>query len=210
MKWIKRFLIFVAAIFSSFLLVFSVTLANYFIKGDFMRANKYVKTEIQIKKPEEVKKQIEKKKPTRKPNRQKSTSRSPKSGPRFAMDLNAVGGSDGAVINDELVTGIRGGGFTKETGDVDEKPTSRSLPSFSPPQSIRDNEQDALLRLSFCVDVQGRVYDIRVLEEVPVGKGLAQSGKQALSQMIFTPAKKAGRAVPFCGMEQPFEIKFRD
>jgi hypothetical protein len=210
MKWIKRFLIFVAAIFSSFLLVFSVTLANYFIKGDFMRANKYVKTEIQIKKPEEVKKQIEKKKPTRKPNRQKSTSRSPKSGPRFAMDLNAVGGSDGAVINDELVTGIRGGGFTKETGDVDEKPTSRSLPSFSPPQSIRDNEQDALLRLSFCVDVQGRVYDIRVLEEVPVGKGLAQSGKQALSQMVFSPAKKAGRAVPFCGMEQPFEIKFRD
>ena len=171
MKWIKRFLISVAAIFSSFLLVFSVTLANYFIKGDFIRANKYVKTEIQIKKPEEVKKQIEKKKPTRKPNRQKSTSRSPKSGPRFAMDLNAVGGSDGAVINDELVTGIRGGGFTKETGDVDEKPTSRSLPSFSPPQSIRDNEQDALLRLSFCVDVQGRVYDIRVLEEVPVGKG---------------------------------------
>lgn len=210
MKWIKRFLIFVAAIFSSFLLVFSVTLANYFIKGDFMRANKYVKTEIQIKKPEEVKKQIEKKKPTRKPNRQKSTSRSPKSGPRFAMDLNAVGGSDGAVINDELVTGIRGGGFTKETGDVDEKPTSRGLPSFSPPQSIRDNEQDALLRLSFCVDVQGRVYDIRVLEEVPVGKGLAQSGKQALSQMVFSPAKKAGRAVPFCGMEQPFEIKFRD
>lgn len=210
MKWIKRFLIFVAAIFSSFLLVFSVTLANYFIKGDFMRANKYVKTEIQIKKPEEVKKQIEKKKPTRKPNRQKSTSRSPKSGPRFSMDLNAVGGADGAAINDELVTGIRGGGFTKETGDVDEKPTSRGLPAFSPPQSIRDNEQDALLRLSFCVDVQGRVYDIRVLEEMPVGKGLAQAGKQALSQMTFAPAKKAGRAVPFCGMEQPFEIKFRD
>jgi len=210
MKWIKRFLVFIAAVLSSFLLVFSVTLANYFIKGDLMRANKYVKTEIQIKKPEEVKKQIEKKKPTRKPNRQKSTSRSPKSGPRFSMDLNAVGGSDGAVINDELITGIRGGGFTKETGDVDEKPTSRGLPSFSPPQSIRDNEQDALLRLSFCVDVQGRVYDIRVLEEMPVGKGLAQAGKQALSQMIFTPAKKAGRAVPFCGMEQPFEIKFRD
>ena len=55
-----------------------------------------------------------------------------------------------------------------------------------------------------------RSYDIRVLEEVPVGKGLAQSGKQALSQMVFSPAKKAGRAVPFCGMEQPFEIKFRD
>ncbi len=210
MKWVKKFLFLIVAILSSFLLVFSVTLANFFIKGDLMRANKYVKTEIQIKKTEEVKKQIEKKKPTRKPNRQKSTSRSPKSGPRFSMDLNAVGGSDGAVINDELVTGIRGGGFTKETGDVDEKPTSRGLPSFSPPQSIRDNEQDALLRLSFCVDVQGRVYEIRVLEEIPVGKGLAQSGKQALSQMIFTPAKKAGRAVAFCGMEQPFEIKFRD
>ena len=210
MKWVKKFLFLIVAILSSFLLVFSVTLANFFIKGDLMRANKYVKTEIQIKKTEEVKKQIEKKKPTRKPNRQKSTSRSPKSGPRFSMELNAVGGSDGAVINDELVTGIRGGGFTKETGDVDEKPTSRGLPSFSPPQSIRDNEQDALLRLSFCVDVQGRVYEIRVLEEIPVGKGLAQSGKQALSQMIFTPAKKAGRAVAFCGMEQPFEIKFRD
>ncbi len=107
MKWIKRFLIFVAAIIAQFLLVFSVTSANYFIKGDFTRTNKYVKTEIQIKKPEEVKKQIEKKKPIRKPKHKKSMSFS-KNQVSFSMDFNAVGGSDGAVINDELVTGIRG------------------------------------------------------------------------------------------------------
>ena len=210
MKWVKKFLVLLVAVLSSFLLVFSVTLANFLIKGELFRTRQYVKTEIQIKKPEEIKKQIEKKKPTRKPNRQKSTTRSPKSGPRFSMDLSAFGGTDGAVINQELVTGIRGGGFTKESGDVDEKPFSRGLPSFLPPQSIRDNEQDALLRLSFCVDAQGKVYDIKVLEETPTGKGLVQAGKEALLQMTFAPAKKAGKAVPYCGMEQPFEIKFRD
>ena len=54
------------------------------------------------------------------------------------------------------------------------------------------------------------VIDIKVLEEAPAGSGLAAAGREALSRMTFAPAEKAGKAVPFCGMEQPFEVKFRD
>ena len=84
------------------------------------------------------------------------------------------------------------------------------MANFQVPPKIRDNEIDATLRLGFCVDAGGHVYDIKVLEESPAGSGLAAAGREALSRMTFTPAEKAGKAVPFCGMEQPFEVKFRD
>jgi hypothetical protein len=69
------------------LLVFSVTMANLFLTGKVFHEKKYNKTEIAIKKVDEVEKKVEKKKPARKPNRMKSNSRSPKAGPRFAMNL---------------------------------------------------------------------------------------------------------------------------
>ena len=47
-------------------------------------------------------------------------------------------------------------------------------------------------------------------EESPAGSGLAQAGKDAIARMTFAPAEKDGKAVAFCGMEQPFEVKFRD
>ena len=97
-----------------------------------------------------------------------------------------------------------------EKGDVDKKPESHAYPNFQVPAKIRDNEIDAMLRLSFCVDASGRVYDIKVIEESPAGSGLAQAGREALGRMKFEPAEKGGKAVPFCGMEQPFEVKFRD
>lgn len=43
-----------------------------------------------------------------------------------------------------------------------------------------------------------------------VVEAIMQAGKDALSRMTFEPAEKAGKAVPFCGMEQPFEVKFHD
>ena len=102
-KFFKRFTILLAAILASMVLVFSVTMANLFLTGKIFHEKKFVKTEVSVKKVEEVEKKIEKKRTARKPNRQKSNSRSPKAGPRFAMALGAVSGTAGAAINSELV-----------------------------------------------------------------------------------------------------------
>lgn len=209
-KLSRRLLVLLAAMLTSFLLVFSVTVANLFISGKMFQEKKFVKTEVSVKKVDQVEKKVEKKKPARKPNHQKTTSRAPKAGPRMAMNLAVAGMGDGAAINEDLVANFRGGALSGESGDVDKKPNSRSLPNFQVPPQIRDREMDAMLRLSFCVDASGRTYDIRVVEETPAGVGLAQAGKEALSRMTFEPAEKAGKSVPFCGMEQPFEVKFHD
>jgi protein TonB len=209
-KLFKRFSILLAAILASMLLVFSVTMANLFLTGKVFHEKKYNKAEVAIKKVDEVEKKVEKKKPARKPNRMKSNSRSPKAGPRFAMNLGAASGTAGAAISEDLVADFRGGALSTEKGDVDKKPESRAMPNFQVPPKIRDNEMDAMLRLSFCVDVSGRAYDIKVIEESPAGSGLAAAGREALGRMTFAPAEKDGKAVPFCGMEQPFEVKFRD
>lgn len=209
-KILKRFSVLIVAIFSSCLLVFSVTVANLFLQGKIFNERKFVKTEVAVKKVEEVQKKQEQKKPARKPNRQKLNSRSPKAGPRMAMNLGVAGQSGGAAISDELVADFRGGALANENGDVDKKPSSRAMPQFQVPPQIRDREIDAMLRLSFCVDASGHVYDIRVVEESPAGSGLADAGREALKRMSFEPAEKNGKTVPFCGMEQPFEVKFRD
>ena len=209
-KIIKRSLLLLAAVLCSLLLVFSVTLANMFLTGKIFHEKKYTKTEVSVKKVEEMEKKVEKKKHSRKPERQKTSSRTPKAGPRLAMNLGVASGTAGAAINEELVADFRGGAMSSEKGDVDKKPESKSMPDFQVPQQIRDREIDATLRLSFCVDVGGRAYDIRVIEESPAGSGLAAAGREALSRMTFAPAEKDGKAVAFCGMEQPFEVKFRD
>jgi len=209
-KIIKRSLLLLAAVFCSLLLVFSVTLANMFLTGKIFHEKKYTKTEVAVKKVEEMEKKVEKKKPARKPERQKTTSRTPKAGPRLAMNLGVASGTAGATINEELVADFRGGSMSSEKGDVDKRPESRTMPDFQVPAQIRDREVDASLRLSFCVDVGGRAYDIRVVEASPAGSGLAAAGREALGRMTFAPAEKGGKAVAFCGMEQPFEVKFRD
>ena len=209
-KIFKRSVLLLAAVLCSLLLVFSVALANMFLTGKIFHEKKYTKTEVSVKKVEEMEKKVEKKKPARKPERQKTTSRTPKAGPRLAMNLGVASGTAGAAINEELVADFRGGAMSSEKGDVDKKPESRAMPNFQVPPQIRDREIDATLRLSFCVDVGGRVYDIRVIEESPAGSGLAAAGREALGRMSFAPAEKDGKAVAFCGMEQPFEVKFRD
>ena len=209
-KIFKRFTILLAAILASAALVFSVTMANLFLTGKVFHEKKYTKTEIAVKKVEEVEKKIEKKKPARKPNRQRSNARSPKAGPRLAMNLGAVSGTAGAAISDELVADFRGGAPSTEKGGGDKKPEGPALPNFPVPPQIPDGEIDAMLRLSSCVDGSGMAYDIQVLAESPAGSGLAAAGREALGRMTFAPAEKAGKAVPFCGMEQPFEVKFRD
>ena len=59
-RFLKRFTILLAAILVSMVLVFSVTMANLFLNGKIFHERKFVKTEVAIKKIEEVEKKIEK------------------------------------------------------------------------------------------------------------------------------------------------------
>lgn len=197
------------SLLASLLLVYSIPIVNVLVKGEWHGEKKYTKTEVRIVKNDIKPPPPKPQQPTRKPNRANPTSRSPQAGPRFAMDLDVVGGSQGASVPADIIAKQSGGG-SQGQGDVDQKPTSRTPPSFQPPASIREKEIDATLRLSFCVDVSGRPYDIRVVEETPTGMGLATAGIEALSRTTFQPARKGGTAVPFCGLEQPFEIHFKD
>ena len=143
------------------------------------------------------------------PQRAKPMQTAAKAGPRFAMDL-GVGGIGGAAVSVDIVNRPSGGGGAEggEDGDVDEKPSPAMPPPFRVPPEVKSAERDAYLVLSFCVDPSGRPYDVRVVEEKPPGLGMGQAGREALRQTTFAPARKGGLAVAFCGLEQPFEVKF--
>jgi hypothetical protein len=143
------------------------------------------------------------------PSRAKPMQSSVKAGPRFAMDL-GVGGLEGAAVSVDIVNRPSGGGgqAAGESGDVDERPTPTLPPPFRIPAEVKSAEKDAFLVMSFCVDPSGRPYDIRVMEEKPSGLGMAQAGREALRQTSFSPARKGNVAVAYCGLEQPFEVKF--
>ena len=144
------------------------------------------------------------------PAKAKPLQTSVKAGPRFALDL-AVGGLNGAAVPPDIVNRSSGGGGGKgESGDVDEKPSPVFPPPFQIPPDLKTAEKDAYLVLSFCVDPSGHPYDIRVAEEKPPGLGMAQAGREALRQTTFSPAHKSGLPVAFCGLEQPFEVKFNN
>jgi len=194
---------------TSVVLVFSIPILNTFIKGGFSLEKTYTKTEVSTIIQENPPEPPKPKEVTHKPQRQNTNSRTPKAGPRFAMNLDVVGGSGGAIVPTEIIAEKSGTG-NLGSGDVDEKPALKSSPRFQPPQAIRDGEINASLRISFCVNTSGKPYDIRIVEETPAGKGLANAGRDAIMGMQFAPAKKGGNAVAFCGLEQPFEIKFRE
>jgi len=209
---IRKIAVFLLAVSVSFGLLISIPMLQHWLKHGNTE-KQYTKTQVALTKqlqPDQKLKQLE----TRhQPKRSTPTDRNIKAGPRFAMDLGVAGGSaGGATISNSLLRPPGGGGSEDGVvnGDVDEKPSMRGAPAFQAPQSIRESETDAMLRLSFCVDANGRPYDIRVIEETPAGKGLADAGRQALNQASFAPARKGGNAVPFCGLELPFEVKFRD
>ncbi|MDR1811442.1 MAG: hypothetical protein LBQ87_01310 [Candidatus Fibromonas sp.] len=209
MKNLRKLIILILAAITSIFLVFSIPVLNMIIKGDFITEKTYNKTEVKMLNQEKPPEPPKPKETTRKPSRQNTNSRTPKAGPRFAMNLDVVGGGGGAVVPNELVA-MKSGTGNLGSGDVDEKPALKSSTRFQPPQAIRDGEINAVLRISFCVNTSGKPYDIRIIEETPAGKGLANAGRDAIMGMQFTPAKKGGAAVSFCGLEQPFEIKFRE
>ncbi len=211
MKSLRKLILLILAAITSVFLVFSIPILNMLIKGEFKSEKTYAKTEIKMLNQEKPPEPPKPKEATRKPSRQNTNSRTPKAGPRFAMNLDVMGGDGGggAVVPNELVA-MKSGSGNLNSGDVDEKPVLKSSARFQPPQAIRDSEINASLRISFCVNSSGKPYDIRIIEEIPAGKGLANAGRDAIMGMQFAPAKKDGASVPFCGLEQPFEIKFRE
>jgi protein TonB len=208
-KTFRKFIILIIAAMTSVFLVFSIPIMNVLVKGNFKTEKTYNTTEVKMMNQEKPPEPPKPKETARKPSRQNTNSRTPKAGPRFAMNLDVMGTGDGVAVPKNLIA-MQSGTENLGSGDVDEKPSLKSSPRFQPPQAIRDGEINASLRISFCINTNGKPYDIRIVEEIPTGKGLANAGRDAVMGMQFAPAKKDGIAVSFCGLEQPFEIKFRE
>ena len=169
-----------------------------------------IAAQVSLKTLEAQRPELKPRRALRQPQRARPSPTMLKAGPRFAMDL-GVAGAGGAAAPLELVNRKSGGGGRAAGDDnqgVDERPAPSFPPPFRMPPEVKAREKDAYLVLSFCVDVSGRPYEIRVAEERPPGLGMGAAGREALQQTRFAPAKKNGIAVPFCGLEQPFEIKF--
>jgi outer membrane biosynthesis protein TonB len=209
-KAIRNFLIGLVALALSMAVTVAIPLLNHWINGEGPGKGKpRIVAQVSMKTLESARQTEQPRRKLKEPTRAKPVQASMKAGPRFAMDL-GVGGLEGASVPVNIVNRPSGGGGEAqgESGDVDEKPTPTMQPPFRLPAEVKAAEKDAYLVLSFCVDPTGRPYDVRVAEEKPAGLGLAQAGREALRQTSFTPAKKAGVPVAFCGLEQPFEVKF--
>lgn len=207
-KLIRNILIGVVALFLSALLTVIFPLLNQAIQSGPEKGPRIV-AQVSLKQVETARQAEQPKRKLKQPNRAKPMQTMVKAGPRFAMDL-AVGGLEGAAVPVDIVNRPSGGGGSEggEDGDVDEKPKPTAPPPLRIPREVQLAERDAYVALSFCVDPGGRAYDVRVTEEKPSGLGMAEAAREALRQTTFTPARKAGLAVAFCGLDQPFEIKF--
>ena len=77
---------------------------------------------------------------------------------------------------------------------VDQKP--RVLRKVDPkyPEAARRANREAVVIVSFTVDVDGKAIDIEVAE--PKGFGFDQAAVDAIKRWRFTPAKKGGESVP--------------
>ncbi len=201
----KKMIIGLLSLGISVLLILSIPLINFWITAETHKKKEKVIPNVTLKKVQLQKKKERPKRKLKRPKPKKPSRTRLKSGPRFAMDL-AVAGASGVNVDMELTnrSGSRGG----SQGDVDDKPMADFPPPFRLPREAKNAEQDAYVVLSFCVDVGGRAFEIKVIEEKPVGLGLGRAGKEALSKTRFSPAMKDGAPVSFCGLEQPFEIKF--
>ncbi len=207
---VRNFFIGVVALLLSLAVTVAIPLLNHLIRGEGLGKGKTrIVAQVSMKTLESSRQTETPRRKLKEPTRAKPVQASVKAGPRFAMDL-AVGGLEGASVPVDIVNRPSGGGGEAqgESGDVDEKPAPNMPPPFRAPSEVKAAEKDAYLVLSFCVDPSGRAYDVRVVDEKPAGLGMAQAGREALRQTSFTPAKKGGLPVAFCGLEQPFEVKF--
>lgn len=209
-KLARNAFIAVAALFLSALLTVAIPLLNHVLyQRDGGGGKPRVVAQVGLKRLDEARPAEPPRRKLKQPQRAKPMQSSVKAGPRFAMDL-GVGGLEGASVALDIVNRPSGGGgqAASDDGDVDERPAPAMPPPFRLPAEAKAAEKDAYAVLSFCVDASGRPYDIRVAEEKPPGLGMGAAGREALRQTQFSPARKAGLAVAFCGLEQPFEVKF--
>jgi hypothetical protein len=187
-----------------------IPVVNHLINsGESGKGGPRIVASVSLKQVESARQAEQPKRKLKQPNRAKPMQTNMKAGPRFAMDL-SVGGLEGAAVPVDIVNRPSGGGGEAqgESGDVDEKPMPTMPPPFRLPLEVKAAEKDAYAVLSFCVDPTGRAYDVRVADEKPQGMGMGAAAREALRQTVFTPAKKGGLPVAFCGLEQPFEVKF--
>lgn len=211
MKVLRNLLIGAVALFLSALLTVVFPLLNEALKGGRASRAPRIVAQVALKQMESARQDEQPKRKLKQPQRSKPMQTMAKAGPRFAMDL-SVGGLEGASVPVDIVNRPSGGGgqASGQNGDVDERPQPTAPPPFRLPPEIKAAEKDAYLVLSFCVDPSGHPYEVRVIEEKPSGMGLAQAGREAVRQTLFQPAKKGGLPVAFCGLEQPFEIRFNN
>lgn len=210
MKVIRKLFIGLVALVLSMAVTVVIPLLNQMLRGEGDGGGKpRIVAQVSMKTLESARQTEPPRRKLKEPAHTKPVQASAKAGPRFAMDL-SVGGVSGAAVPVDIVNRPSGGGGAAqgESGDVDEKPAPTMAPPFRFPPEVKVAEKDAYLVLSFCVDQRGKAYDIRVTEEKPAGLGMAQAGREALQQTPFSPAKKGGVPVAFCGLEQPFEVKF--
>jgi len=187
----------------------ALPLLHYALNHNTGKKNLRVVAQVSLKSLDVPRPEVKPQRALHQPNHARPAPNLLKGGPRFAMDLGVMGGGVAApadLANKKSGGGGRSGGGADD--GVDERPQPSFPPPFRMPSEVKSQEKDAYLALSFCVDVSGRPYDIRVTEEKPPGLGMAAAGREAIQQTRFTPAKKGGLAVPFCGLEQPFEVRF--
>ena len=205
----KNALLGLAAAFFAGLATVALPLFDYALNHRGKGAAKpRIVAQVSVKNLEPPKTEVRPKRAVSKPQHAKPAPMVAKAGPRFAMDL-AVMGSSGVAAPIDIINkrSGKGGAATGDDG-VDDRPQPAFPPPFRMPPEVKNKEIDAYLLLSFCVDATGRPYDIKVAQEKPAGVGMAAAGREALQQTRFTPARKGNAPVAFCGLEQPFEIRF--
>ncbi len=207
-EFTSKVILLVLAFVLSGMLILSMPIISAVVKGEMFKSKKKKTTALVLKKLDLKKPKPKPKKKKRRPKRSKPNHRTVKSGPRFAMNLD-VAGSGGANVSIDLVNKTRGSG-EEGNGDVDSKPRVMGRLDMEVPQAISDLEIDAEVVLTFCVDISGKAFDIRVLDESPPGKGLGPNGVSAIQNGAFEPAMANNEAVPFCGVEKEFMFKFSE
>jgi hypothetical protein len=204
---INKLILAVFSLLLSGLLILSIPLLNYAQYGGSKKKEQQKFSKVSIKKINLAKQLKKPRKKLKRPRRKRPSRTRLKSGPRFAMDL-SVAGAAGVEVELDMLNKTRGQGVDK--GDVDEKPFPNFPPPFRTPKVITDAAIPAYTAISFCVDETGHAFNIQTVEEDPPGMGMAKAGHDAIRKTIFQPAKKDGKAVPFCELEQPFEVTLYD
>lgn len=110
--------------------------------------------------------------------------------------------------NGFLESGFGGGGGEKPMDREPVRIISKPTPAYTQDARSKKIEGDVIIDVIFTAD--RRIVILRILQSI--GYGLDQTGVQAVSQIVFRPAKENGRAVDFrARVRVEFRlIRFRD